>query len=104
MGIIYLYGSTLSGILFFLPVLGIALNGTSSVLYGTVADFVLPTHTPRVFGLFYTAIIIGAALAPPTFGLLSDTSGVELTVVVIGLTALATLPLAYMLSTELPSS
>ncbi len=104
LGIIYLYGSTLSGIFFFLPLLGIALNGTSSVLYGTVADFVSQTHTPRVFGLFYTAIIIGAALAPPVFGLLSDAVGVALTVVVIGITAITTLPLAYMLSKELQPS
>ena len=76
------------------------MNGTSSVLYGTVADFVLPSHTPRVFGLFYTAIIIGAALAPPIFGLLSDNSGVEITVAVLGLTALTTLPLAFVLSKE----
>lgn len=101
LGIIYLYGSSLSGIFPFLPLLGIALNGTSSVLYGTVADFVLPSHTPRAFGLFYTAIIVGAALAPPVFGLLSDASGVEFTVVVIGLTALSTLPLAFILSKEL---
>ncbi len=101
LGIIYLYGSSLSGIFPFLPLLGMALNGTSSVLYGTVAEFVLPSHTPRVFGLFYTAIIIGAAIAPPTFGFLSDASGVELTVAVIGLTALTTLPLALMLSKEL---
>ena len=98
LGIIYLYGSTLSGIFPFLPLLGIALNGTSSVLYGTVADFVLPSHTPRVFGLFYTAIIVGAALAPPAFGFLSDAAGVDVTVVVIGITALCTLPLAYVLS------
>jgi len=101
LGIIYLYDSTLSGMFFFLPVLGIALNGTSSVLYGTVADFISQTHAPRVFGLFYTAIIIGAALAPPVFGLLSDAVGVALTVVVIGITALTTLPLAYVLSKEL---
>jgi len=101
LGIIYLYGSSLSGIFPFLPLLGIVLNGTSSVLYGTVADFVLPSHTPRVFGLFYTAIIIGAALAPPVFGLLSDAAGVELTIAVIGLSALTTLPLALMLSKEL---
>ncbi len=81
--------------------LGIALNGTSSVLYGTVADFVLPSHAPRVFGLFYTAIIVGAAIAPPIFGLLSDAAGLPLTVVVIGLTALTTLPLALVLSKEL---
>jgi FSR family fosmidomycin resistance protein-like MFS transporter len=101
LGIIYLYGSTLSGIFLFLPLLGIALNGTSSVLYGTVADFVSASHAPRVFGLFYTAIIIGAAMAPPVFGLLSDAVGISLMVVVIGLTALTTLPLAYVLSKEL---
>ena len=55
----------------------------------------------KQFGLFYTAIIIGAALAPPVFGLLSDAVGVALTVVVIGITALTTLPLAYVLSKEL---
>ncbi len=104
LGIIYLYGASLSGIYVFLPLLGIVLNGTSSVLYGTVADFVSATHTPRVFGLFYTAIIIGAALGPPVFGLLSDAAGVALTVVVIGLTALTTLPLAYLLSKEFPSN
>ena len=103
LGIIYLYGSSLTGIFFFLPILGMALNGTSSVLYGTVAEFVLPSHTPRVFGLFYTAIIVGGALAPPVFGALSDVSGVELTVAVLGLTALATLPLAFLLSKELQS-
>lgn len=101
LGIIYLYGSTLSWIYPFLPLLGIALNGTSSVLYGTVADFVLPPHTPRVFGLFYTAIIIGAALAPPAFGFLSDAMGVDVTISIIGLTALFTLPLAYVLSKAL---
>ena len=103
LGIIYLYGSSLTGIFIFLPILGMALNGTSSVLYGTVAEFVLPSHTPRVFGLFYTAIIVGGALAPPVFGVLSDVSGVELTVAVLGLTALFTLPLAFLLSKELQS-
>ncbi len=101
LGIIYLYGSTLTGIFFFLPLLGIALNGTSSVLYGTVAEFVSPSHAPRVFGLFYTAIIVGAAFGPPVFGSLSDAVGVEFTVVVIGIAALTTLPLAYKLSKEL---
>jgi fucose permease len=66
-----------------------------------VADFVSASHAPRVFGLFYTAIIIGAAMAPPVFGLLSDAVGISLMVVVIGLTALTTLPLAYVLSKEL---
>jgi MFS transporter, FSR family, fosmidomycin resistance protein len=101
LGILYLYGSALTGIFVFLPLLGIALNGTSSVLYGTVADFVSATHVPRVFGLFYTAIILAAAVAPPVFGLLSDALGVAMTIVIVGLTALLTLPLAGVLSKEM---
>ncbi len=101
LGILYVYAAGLTGIFIFLPVLGIALSGTSSVLYGTVADFVSASHVPRAFSLFYTAIIFGAALAPPAFGLLSDAAGIGITIVAIGLIALTTLPLAYVLSKEL---
>jgi len=100
-GILFLYGSPLSGIFPFLPLLGIALNGTSSVLYGTVADFISPSHVPRAFGLFYTVVITACAIAPPFFGMLSDAQGVEFTIVVIGLTALTTLPFAFMLAKEI---
>jgi len=98
LGILYLNAAGLTGIFIFLPVLGMALNGTSSVLYGTVADFVSASHVPRAFSLFYTAIIVAAALAPPVFGWVSDAAGLDLTVVVIGIAALTTLPLAYILA------
>ena len=62
-----------------LPVLGVALNGTSSVLYGTVAELVTPERRSRVYGLFYTIGIGSGALAPPLFGLLSDAAGVPVT-------------------------
>ena len=84
-----------------LPFLGIALNGTSSVLYGTVADFVNPSRIPRAFGLFYTVIISAAAVAPPLFGMLSDANGVPFTVLTMAFIALATLPLAFFLSREM---
>jgi len=100
-GMFYLYASSLNAILPFLPILGIALNGTSSVLYGTIADFVSPSRTPRAFGLFYTVIITAAAIAPPIFGMLSDTRGINFTVVVLGVTAFTTLPLALMLWKEI---
>ena len=100
-GILYLYAAGVTGIFIFLPVLGMALNGTSSVLYGTVADFVLTSHVPRAFSLFYTAIIIAAALAPPVFGWISDTAGVNFTIICVGLAALMTLPVTYVLSNEI---
>jgi FSR family fosmidomycin resistance protein-like MFS transporter len=81
--------------LFLLPVLGIALNGTSSVLYGTVAELVAPERRARVYGLFYTIGIGTGALAPPLFGLLSDAAGVPVTLAVLAAVILATLPLAH---------
>src|SRR6266850_71976 len=44
--------------------LGVALNGTSSVLYGTVADLVSSERRSRAYGLYYTATIAASALAP----------------------------------------
>jgi MFS transporter, FSR family, fosmidomycin resistance protein len=83
--------------LFLLPVLGIALNGTSSVLYGTVAELVVPGRLARVYGLFYTIGAGSGALAPPLFGLLSDAAGVPVTLALLAAVTLVTLPLARLL-------
>lgn len=82
---------------FLLPITGIALNGTSSVLYGTVADFVDPERLPRAYGLFYTLAIGAGAAAPVPYGILSDITSVGQALVIIGLSALLTLPLCMML-------
>jgi len=100
LGIFYLYAAPLTALLPFLPFLGIALNGTSSVLYGTVAEFVNPARVPRAFGLFYTVVISAAAITPPLFGLVSDAKGVPFSVVVMAFTALLTLPMVYLLHKE----
>ncbi len=96
-GIFLLLFLPLKGIFIFLPVLGAALNGTSSVFYGTVADFVSPQRLGRVFGLFYTCVIAGGALAPMVFGNVSDRFDIRFTVMAIAATALVTLPLALCL-------
>ena len=57
--------------LLLIPV-GVALNGTSSVLYGTVAEFVRDDRQSRSFGLFYTLGSAAGAIAPLVFGLVSD--------------------------------
>ena len=80
-----------------LPVIGMGLNGTSSVLYGTVSDFVCPERQARGFGLFYTLAIGGGASAPVLFGLLSDFSNVEVTLKVVALVAFATIPICKFL-------
>jgi predicted MFS family arabinose efflux permease len=80
-----------------LPLVGIALNGTSSVLYGSVPLFVAPQRRSRAFGFFYTATIGAGACSPIVFGFVGDAIGVPLTVICVAATALATLPLALAL-------
>jgi predicted MFS family arabinose efflux permease len=80
-----------------LPLIGMALNGTSSVLYGSVPLLVAPERRGRAFGVFYTGTIGAGAVAPVLFGALGDAIGVPGTLALIGLSALLTLPLALVL-------
>jgi MFS transporter, FSR family, fosmidomycin resistance protein len=77
--------------------LGIGLNGTSSVLYGTVADLVEPERRSRAYGLYYTLSIGASALAPALFGAIGDQIGVPLALGAVGLCVLAIVPLSLML-------
>jgi MFS family permease len=92
-GILALLAVPLSACLALLPLVGLALNGTSSVLYGTVGDLVDPERQSRAFGLFYTLGIGAAALAPSAFGVASDLYGVPVTLVAVAALAFATVPL-----------
>jgi FSR family fosmidomycin resistance protein-like MFS transporter len=80
-----------------LPVIGVALNGTSSVLYGSVPLFVSPERRTRAFGLFYTGTIGAGAAAPVVFGAFGDFLGVPTTIALTGLFALLTIPPVVML-------
>jgi MFS transporter, FSR family, fosmidomycin resistance protein len=81
-----------------LPAIGIGLNGTSSVLYGTVPELVSREARTRAFGIFYTGTAGASALAPPIMGLFSDRTGVPTTLAGIAIGALATIPLAVILN------
>ena len=91
----------LAVVLMLMPLFGIALNGTSSVLYGTVTDFVHADRQARAFGLFYTIGSAAGGASPLAFGALSDWIG--LTQAIVGLSAiiLGTLPLAFLLQPHL---
>jgi predicted MFS family arabinose efflux permease len=80
-----------------LPMIGIALNGTSSVLYGTVPELVSAEHRERAFGIFYTGTIGSGALSPVLYGAFSDAIGVPGMMQLIAAVVLATLPLAWLL-------
>ncbi len=85
----------LAGLMLMLPVLGLVLNGTSSVLYGAVPDLVSPGKRERAFALFYTGTIGGGALAPVVIGGVGDALGVPVAVMVLAGTLLVTLPLVW---------
>jgi MFS family permease len=84
-----------------LPVLGLMLNGTSSVLYGTVPDLVPRHRTERAFALFYSGVLGSGAIAPILFGAMGDWVGVRDATIATALTALAVLPLAMALAPHL---
>src|SRR5881398_2539397 len=83
LGILALIPSPLPVALALLPLIGVALNGTSSVLYGTVADLVSADRRSRAYGLYYTVTIMSSALAPSVYGLIGDLAGVSTTLVVV---------------------
>jgi MFS family permease len=103
-GILALLALPLWACLTVLPVLGAALNGTSSVLYGTVADLVDMDRRARSYGVFYTLGVGTSALAPLLYGLLGDWQGLVTALVVIGGLAFTTIPLALALQRSLAAA
>mgnify|MGYP003871568483 CR=1 FL=1 len=81
-----------------LPFLGIVLNGTSSVLYATVAEIIPPESRSRGYGIYYAVTLGSGALSPLVFGLLTDAVGLTFTLVITALMLLVTLPLCRFIS------
>jgi MFS transporter, FSR family, fosmidomycin resistance protein len=96
-GILALFPLPLFGTLLLLPLIGIALNGTSSVLYGSVPDLVAPDRRTRALSVFYTGTIGSGALAPVLFGRVGDALGVSHALMLVAVVVLFTLPLAALL-------
>jgi MFS family permease len=94
-GIVALLPLPLFGALLVLPLIGIALNGTSSVLYGTVPELVPPERRQRAFGIFYTGGIGAGALSPVLYGMVSDLIDVPVMMMLIAAVVLLTLPLTW---------
>jgi len=85
------------GAFLLLPLLGVVLQGTSSVLYATIGDLVHADRLPRAFGLFYTLGSICGIAAPLGYGLAGDLVGVQTAVLVMGLAVLLVIPLCAVL-------
>jgi len=81
--------------------LGIGLNGTSSVLYATVATFVPPRLRSRYYGFFYTTSEGGTTIAPLLLGLLADLVDVRTAVAVMAVATAMILPVSLPLRRHL---
>ncbi|MEX2451162.1 MAG: MFS transporter [Rhodospirillales bacterium] len=76
---------------------GITLNGTSSVLYGSVGDYIDANKQGRAFGLFYTLGSAAGIIAPLGFGLIGDWAGIEVTIAIVGALPFFVIPLCFVL-------
>lgn len=85
------------GVMLLLPLLGVVLQGTSSVLYATIGDLVATDRLPRAFGFFYTLGSLCGIAAPLGYGLIGDISGVDTAIGIVGIAVLFTVPLSALL-------
>jgi MFS family permease len=83
----------LDAMLVVLPALGIALNGTSSILYGTVPELAPKGNTGRAFAMFYTSVLVAGGLAPIAYGMMADHSSRTVAVAASAFTAAIIIPL-----------
>ena len=83
----------LEAMLIFLPILGIVLNGTSSLLYGTAPELAPKGDVGRAFALFYTGVIGSGGLAPIAYGALADHTNRTVGVYAAAATAAVIVPL-----------
>ncbi|WP_377807617.1 MFS transporter [Azospirillum sp. A29] len=95
--------TSLTPTLVLLPLLGIVLNGTSSVLYGTVPEL-SNGDTGRAFAVFYTSVIGSGGLAPILYGTIADHSSQTTGVLASAATAALIVPLVLMLRPHLNAS
>jgi MFS transporter, FSR family, fosmidomycin resistance protein len=80
-----------------LPAVGLMLNGTSSVLYGTIPEFVSPERRTHAFAIFYTGGSVAGATGPFVAGLLGDAVGLPIALAGVSCIALTTVPMVWAL-------
>jgi predicted MFS family arabinose efflux permease len=103
-GIVAILPLPLEAVLALLPLVGVALNGTSSVLYGSVPELVSPESRTRAFGVFYTGTVGAGALAPVLYGALADRVGMSSALVAVAAMVLVNVPLVARLAPRLRSA
>jgi MFS family permease len=81
-----------------LPLIGVVLNGVTTVIYGSVPTYAAPERRTHALSVFYTIAIGAAAVAPPFAGFIGDFIGIPATVMIVSALTLATIPFAFLLN------
>ncbi len=84
-----------------LPIVGLVVQGSSTVTYGSVADFVDEGRQSRGYALIYTLASASSVAGPFLFGLLADGISLSAAIWVLAGVAALTIPLSYVLARSL---
>ena len=102
--IILLYTSS---IYFYIPlalILGVTLNGSSSVLYSLVASFFQLEDRTRGYALFYTIYLLSGAVGPVLYGRLGDVLGLYAIFISLSVATFFTIPVILLYIRYKPNS
>jgi MFS family permease len=80
-----------------LPVLGLVLQGSSSITYATVSDLVRPDRRSRGFAVIYTVASAASIAGPIAFGVIGDRFGLAPAMLAMALVVLVPVPLSALL-------
>jgi MFS family permease len=86
---------------FLLPLVGVFLQGSSSITYGTVSNLVHTNQQSRGFSIIYTIANSASFVGPAIFGLIIDSLGFKVMMTIMATLVLVTLPLCYLLKSAL---
>ena len=83
-----------------LPLLGVVLQGSSTVTYGSVSDLVHRDRQSRGFALIYSVSSAAGITGPIVFGTIGDQFGLAPAMLAMACAVLLTLPLSVLLRTK----
>ena len=92
-----LHAPTLTAFLL-LPLVGLVLQGSSSITYATVSDLVRSERRSRGFGAIYTVASAASIAGPILFGVIGDGFGLAPALLTMAATVLVPLPLCLLLA------
>ena len=103
-GILVLVWASGSVILVLLPLIGLVVQGTSTITYGSVADLVDRDRHSRGYALIYSVSGVASVGGPVLMGWLADLRGLDVTLAVLAFIALIPALMVGIFSSNVPDS